>query len=80
MENRTFNPEEDITPAGAKTIKGVVTEKCEIEKVENKLQALGKDMVFKETPHAVLDKESLTKRKIILANIVGKAEELTLKV
>ena len=81
-ELRTLYPEEDFKAENTvdQTRKGVVTEKSDVEKNESRLLPVGKDKAFRDRAPNILDEETLTKRKNILAKIVNEVEELTLKV
>jgi hypothetical protein len=74
--------EEDFR--GEKTVeqsrKAVETEKSDLERNDNRNFPLGKDIAFKERNEIMLDEQTLTKRRTVLAKIVNEVEDLTLKV
>ncbi len=81
-EIRMLSREEDFR--GEKTVeqsrKAVETEKSDLERNDNRNFPLGKDIAFKERNEIMLDEQTLTKRRTVLAKIVNEVEDLTLKV
>ncbi len=81
-EIRMLNRDEDFR--AEKTVeqsrKVDETEKSDLERNDSRNFALGKDKAFKGRSEIMLDEETLTKRRAVIAKIVNEVEDLTLKV